>query len=567
MANPSLPNFTNKKLRADWLASLPLAHHDELEKALTHTMTELNHSIIPPHQRYISLETISEPLSQLIQEVKKQIFNSNFPPSEKHQHYIDNFCVLMQQVSDGYLRTIESLAAHGYDKNGTFFTVSIYRAIQLHFTLQYLAYTNYRVPDTVTWANIHKLYQLAHTNRIHLENVIAGPLDLVQAEHIESLYKQTLLLSLASPFQLSNNFTTKLTQTLAYWVQYCNVYDMVEPTSHHGLFVVQLNSSAPPKPIKECNLNAGPGLFFDTTHLLERLKQIAYRPGIQLLPEYVKDLINNNPLSSIKRVYKSWGKFGKRAFPRRQVQTSLELTLGFRDIYNLLCKKQHIQIEDLSGYDNINAHFSSHSVSDTENKDLFIDAFGLNGEYDPANKSIPHMLLGQVDPKYKQQQSSSPEFLVCTATVIDESAGGYCLSIPNETPHSINIGDLVCCQVGSNENAVTTLCVIRWMKEAGRTFLFGIEVIAPFTEAITIREITKRTEESVCMPALLLPQIVSLDLAPSLILPRSVKLQTTSEYLMKTATDEQVITLNSVIDSTGLYNQFSYNAELSVNSA
>ena len=115
----SLPNFSNKKRRADWLASLPLAHQHELEKTLSRTLQVLNQAVIPPHQRFISLETIAEPLANILESVKQQILSSHFPSSEKYKHHMRDICTLLQYFAEGYLKTIESLSAHGHDdKNG-----------------------------------------------------------------------------------------------------------------------------------------------------------------------------------------------------------------------------------------------------------------------------------------------------------------------------------------------------------------------------------------------------------------------------------------------------------------
>ena len=103
------------------------------------------------------------------------------------------------------------------------------------------------------------------------------------------------------------------------------------------------------------------------------------------------------------------------------------------------------------------------------------------------------------------------------------------------------------------------------MKETNQALLFGIEAISPFAEAITLTEISKRNSEPMNTPGLLLPQIPSLNVEPSLVIPRSANLKASHEYLLRTSTEEVVITLTKTIDSTGLYIQSKYDATLGVN--
>ena len=550
--------LTNKKQRATWLASLPLAHHDQLEQILCETINELTHAVIPPHQRFIALEDIAEPLSSLLVDFKQQQYTTTFPCSDKHLSKIDRFQSLLSKMSYSYIATLESLSARGYDgAESSFFTIATFRAMQLNLTQQYLSYTSYHQPEEETWANLNKLYHLAFSKHIHQEAVMPGPLDLVKAENIENLYKQALLLALASPNQLSGATTMKLTTTLVYWAQYCHLYDAETPDRLHGLFAIKLNEAVPPKAAKDYDLSCGYGLYFDTSNLLIRLSQIISRPGVQLLPEKVKDLINTSPLPCMKRIYKSWGKLGKRAFKRRNTHAHVQLTIGFNAIHQLLSHHQERDHTHTTPASLVTPKFETKYVANVDGSGIYPDTLDFDQIIETDTITRKQYGAAAQIPKEISFTTHSTE-----AKVIDESAGGYCLSIKRHTRHSISVGDLVCCHYEPGKLNLFTICVVRWMKETDKELMFGIEVISPFAEAIQLTEIIPNQKNDLALPGLLLPQIVSLDKAASIISSSSTNLKTDCEYFLKTMLEKQIITVEKTLDSTGSFNQFSYNAEI-----
>ncbi len=547
----SAAHFSNKKLRDTWLASLPLAHHEALERQLKTALDEINSSVIPPNQRFVCLETVSRPAAELVNSVKENPSNRTFPTQEKHYQRILNLQALLGKMIKGYFSTLESLSARGHDaQDSTLFSTTIFRAMQLSFTQQYLSYTNYRHPHISTWANINKLYYLAFSKRTNLARVKANPIDLVQAENIESLYTQILLLSLSHPLQLSNKMTVNLTNTLVYWARYCSLYDVVDLTNHHGIFAIRLNDNHPPKPVKEYDLTVGNSLFFDTSKLLGRFKQIIARPGIQLLPKNVQSLINNHPLACIKRIYKAWGKLGKRTFSRRRSQDRIVLTIGFNAIHNMLGQRQALSSP-------------SSEIAEFQSKDTLSDNSRANSNsiefYDYISAGTIAYTQPPSDIKSNAgKNTAAHRFDKLNALVLDESAGGFCLSLSHKTPHSICVGSLVCCQY-DDQDKLFTLCVVRWMEETNDTFSFGIEVLSPFAETASLLD--RATDEKSWIPILLLPQIVSLNRDATLVMARSTILEPNRQYLLITQKGEQTINLGTNNESTDTYSQFRYSTK------
>lgn len=548
----SLPNLLHKEQRARWLASLPLAHRAELEKILLQTIGALSTAIIPPHERFISVETLAEPLVSISEDIKRQLHCANFPASTKFLKRLENFKELLSHMAEAYIVTLNSLAAHGYDgRESTYFTLSIFRAIQLNLAQQYLAYLSYRQPEARTWDKINKLYQLAYAKRIHLESVTGGMLDLVKAENIEHLYKQALLLNLAHPYQFSNIFTSKLASTLNYWAQFCHIYNAETHASHSGVFAINLNQPLPPQLAKNCDFSMGDIHIIDTSSLLLRFRQIISNPGMQLLPDCVKDLLNQHPFACIKRVYKSWGKLAKRMYTRRPAHTEIYLTVGFHGVHGLLSDKQNRSF----------SVFHSKVISSFDDSGTI--PFMLNLEEVVHSDSIMHKQLG-----YKTSSETisieAPDRTVRKAKVIDESAGGYCIELPKSSSQTICIGDLVCCHYSLEDQNTFTLCVVRWMKEDNNGFIFGIEVISPFAEATMICESSRRNEASAQIPALLLPQIVSLKLKATLLTAKSAILDTSKQYVLKSRAEKQIISLETLIESTSTFSRFNFDMEMGV---
>ncbi len=551
----SAAHFSNKKLRDTWLASLPLAHYEALEEQLKIALSEINRSVIPPNQRFVCLETVSKPTAELIKFVKKNQSNLTFPTQEKHHQRILSLQMLLGEMIKGYFSTLESLSARGHDgQDSTLFAKTIFRAMQLSLIQQYLSYTNYRHPHASTWANINKLYYLAFSKRTNLARVTTNPVDLVQAENIESLYTQILLLSLAHPLQLSNKMTTSLTSTLVYWARYCNLYDVVDLTNHHGIFAIRLNDNLPPKSVKEYDLTVGNSLFFDTSKLLGRFKQIIARPGIQLLPKNVQSLINNHPLSCIKRIYKAWGKLGKRTFSRRNSQDKIVLTVGFNAIHSML--GQHQTHSSQSTRSSL-----SPDIAEFQSKDTLADRSKRHSTefYDYMDAST----IAYTQPVSETKKNADTNIVLQSldrldARILDESAGGFCLSLSHKTPHSICVGNLVCCQYNDQEN-LFTLCVVRWMKETNDTFLFGIEVLSPFAETASLLCNTANTESQI--PILLLPQIVSLNRDATLVIAHHSTLEANRQYQLITQKGQQTINLGAHNESTDIYSQFRYSTK------
>ncbi|MGD2055422.1 MAG: hypothetical protein PVJ15_01350 [Gammaproteobacteria bacterium] len=545
-----------------WVENLPLINTEGTVIQLEFALDNINSTELPSEERVEILELLTAPVMFINGALRKKYLGKPLPlegdPLNKATKAID----LCTRMATGYKILVVALEKRSL--GNSLLATAVQRAMRY---LSEILIGNYQIyvqyPEGI-WRDLHTLYALAERQGLQQLPVIDTTLAKPAASTIGDIYKQILLLSLASPFRLRQNEIRQVYDTLGQWTPYCKLGTI--PQLPNGLFGCHLDSDEPPcyRIMKHHDqldeqwriLDTG-GMTAPVQTALAESRVSASHPG---LPE--QQILN--------RVMLSWGVMPKRRFPRHQQPASISMVTGLRAIHCILTgldsggsfdesvemdiirDKQYLQdptFERPTRISTANMHRYPARPDGRQSG---------NGTRSTTRQGHPlqgaYLATGNVG-----DGNSAGNPRIETWTMQDMSAGGYCLLWEGEGPSSVRIGELVAIHGGDDTQQVNwQLGVIRWMKfTQERGFGLGVQLMSPGAKPVlaSIRSNNAAAENK--MHGILLPEIKAINQQASLLLP-SLPFRSGSLSTLSWGADEEQIRLTRLIENTGSFAQFHF---------
>lgn len=591
------------KYIAKWIDSLPRANVGETAKLVYKNLHRLNRTQISDVNRYKILELFWEPTSFLTEALKKHYLGLSFPLPAKKQQVALLSREIRAEMAIGYKIIAEGkLTGQNSRLDNKMLAMTIYHAIHYLGAVLRGSYQIYVPEPASIWKQIYRLYLHAQQNDFSDSSLAPGGGKHEPQVTINSLFKQILLLSLASPYRMRQGDVEKIGNFLLQWSSYAQISELVDPDQCTGMYSFNLSSDNPP------------GFFtpdesqLSLIHILDTVELVAaIRDDIAHYNSYVASHGGNKSKILSKKVLKqlllTWGGIAKRGFSRARSNMKVLVTFGLSATHHIIYETMKVAIEEdikhkkkqekpknndqwpprnppkatddnaLDEYTNLdlnepefnkNSHFSSAPVfgvsqPSSSKQDVWNPLYNTNiVDYDDTIFS--HSTASGKNNFTSESQSIQYETHLCKS--VNESANGFCLTWQPAANHSSPINALVGELVGIRELIDTDdpqwgVGVIRWIKHTDSKKLeMGIQKLAPHAISAGSLIIKNIKTPGSYLRTLVLPEIKSINQPMTLIAPNVYGVGNTLS--LSIFGDKVSIQLTKLIESTGAFTHFQF---------
>jgi len=558
-----------KKVEA-WVSSLPIANTGESSKRVFQTMVEFNRIELLNLKR-IKIINICRPIIQFIAtNLRKYYLDSPLPLAAKNQKVVVLCRELHSELANSYKIIIEKMASGQGEKfERKLMIIALHQAIYCLSKVLYYSAIVYNPYPVNTWREIHQLFVFAEQNNVSKIKINEGSGSSGSTTTIEDIYKDAILLALASPYRLRQQEIEHLYQKLPDWATHIQISTPQPDYEYEGHFFVRTENDDPPMHIS-----------MQTKQLNEQCRMIDTQQLTQYLRKELKGIFTEKSESALftkemqvtvpmlRKVIKSLTYTPKRAFIRTRLNFELDTVVGINAIHSQITA---YRIKNHGG--GIEAQ-ETHLL-DEEEEGLKDSSF-LDNDFRADNDSLQIVPLDHpveeaiLNPKDIQDtwiiedgapawatQSQKEESDTFSCKTFNESAGGYCINWTGNNPPNIRVGELIGIQSAS-ERSQFSMGIIRWLKHMpGVGLQFGMEIISPTADAIRIHIPGDSQHNETTQKCILLPEVSASNRPSCMILP-ILNIHVGGKIRIDDDQQQRQAKLIRLLESTGTFSLFEF---------
>jgi len=429
---------TRPKQVEAWLARLPLSNPVRASEEMVDFLAALNRVELSLDARAKVVERLAPVVEDLVAVLHEQYSQVSLPLPPKQQLAADFARRLLRELADSYkVLLVERLNRRFNLFGGNPVPLFLQRILlALQAVLEISFETHDPVPQGI-WVDLHQTYNYALRSGLK-DAIPEGGAKMLSLEHI---YKSTLLLALADPYHFPQVEMPWAKDIIARFSNLATVFPADEGTkAQAGLFVVEVNTDTPPKPIARESHPINPrwDLSFNTTELAKHLALITNHMKGRIdidklgLPEAARDPAYP---SMLRRLKLNWGASLQRQSQRRRHMDAreFEACFGLRSVHQVIAPPA-------------------------------------------ASDAIHYGAAGN---------EAAPAILLCAS--INDSMGGLALSRKGAGHGGahIRVGDVVAVRQGATGWGVG---LVRWLRVPEKSEIhFGVQLLAPKALAVQLR--------------------------------------------------------------------------------
>ncbi|MDD2833392.1 MAG: hypothetical protein PHD12_05205 [Methylotenera sp.] len=475
----------------------------------------LNRQKISSTQRIQALDCYLILIQQTVDVLAQSYAQSLLPLHEQAKTAAFAAENLWQELGYGYKLVLidiqNQLIKLGTDKSSAH---AIQRAIQALAEQALVNYQTYQIPPEFIWSDLHQLYLCAvqlgihhHQNHEDTPQPIPAKKDSYSRfiKSIEDVYKHAMLMSLAQPQHLTQQEIKRVAEYLAHHVQQARITAIETLDNTPGVFIISLNSSAPPTPYTKQKKAPNPvsDVLLHTIDLVRNIHQDLNKLQNNLLPSDGSIAAEDNLqdyTGLLTYLIKNWGLAPKRIFTRATKNGEIELIAGIESIQKL----------------------TSHAATDR----LLKNPTAMPAHLTPSRWKVLNM-----------------------------SANGMSIRRHHTAEKNISVGELIAIRAKSETHWAIGL--VRWANCGTRDRLdIGVQLIAPFAR----NALTHTLEQDASHEVLLLPEIPTIKQAATIIAPSGVY-QPAQKCMMTHDSIKTHIQLTKVIERTQAIERFEFTTQ------
>ena len=554
-----------------WVAALPMANIGECARQIYTTLREMNRLIIPPQDRFKSLEALRAPLFVVTETLKKHYIRQNLPLSPKNQKIAELAIQLNAEMAIGYKSVIEDTLAKSFSRlKMKGIGVSIHRAMHYLSNVLLCAYQIYIHHPENTWLELNRLYLFAEENQLHdklIKDTVAEGDTL--GSTIEDNYKQILLLALANPYGLRQHITEAVYKALRDWATHCRILPFNVCRETAGCTAINLNSDAAPGFF--CDDGGSNPIFCRNVDTTEMTRIISN----SILPQGVSS--GGIPEEVLKRLVLTWSGKSRRAFSRTASNHEITITLGLSATHHYIdeiLRPLRVGVRSLCAGTIENFNVQPVLGSPDDSMELGRPAlytstpvFGISNiddhtpdVWDPdytyrASNPTYSMSANEEDDRRRKEALFTP--IDCKG--VNESAGGYCLLGRVEydkDSRRVQVGELVGLNDDTSDPTQFSIGIIRRIKSWNNGLELGIQKLAPCAEAIATAAIPKDGESKKYNRSLILPELSGIK-QPATIITHAWQREG-DKIITNIHGQKALVKLDKMLESTGVFAQFEF---------
>ena len=499
-----------------WLEAMPLANIVEATSSVSDALISLNRTPLDADTRLKLLELHTTAINNLVPELQHKYTLVALPLPEKSRQAANLARRLFVELAYGYkIILLERLEKRRISLGGrAHLSMLIQRVIAALSNELCAFYKTYSPTPPGIWSEIHQLAYLALQRNLHDEPVDRG------RNSISATYKQTLLLALANPYKLMHGEVDKVIDYLVQYGNLAKLYPMQATQSSLGVFLVNLDSDAPPKSLEQGHVKGRNHILLGTDVLVSTLQEQIVKlesgrpPKALNLPDYAKQ---PTYLNLMRRLLKDWTLVPKRKFKRMANNNIMEICVGLRAA----------------------CHFISFQPEVVERETL-----DFSGDVTSGSHAIG---------KPEQTQFATSQW-----AVTNESAGGLGLKCISGSTQPIRIGEIIGLRSQDSQNWNIGV-VRRVFSDKPENLELGVQMLAPAATPITIKPVVAGPKDTF-QAALLLPEIRPLQ-QPATIVAAPATYRSKLEYLLYQNNVVSHVRAMHLVEQTASFDQFQFSIE------
>jgi len=487
-----------------WTKALPMANIGASAKLLFQAIRELNQTQIPAIQRYKMLEIVRGAIYSVCDSLNKRILNQSLALNENELKVFTLAQTLQAQLAVGYKHIVlEELKTNS--KESKLLTFAVHRAISDTNQTILRAFQLYGPAPTNAWLELHQLYAVAETKRIHEYSVKDSRCKYIATSTIGDVYIRALLLGCAKPNQLRQSELGLLYAATELW---SHLVRLSLGSDKQSLFILsQHKDMAPVYRSLLKTLPSGVSRGMNPSTLVSALSKHLNSEGDAVtIPGNLSDALINH-------LVHSWGAMVQRSFRRTQNNGEVDIAIGLLACHYFCANEQSFPYLMKNWNMDLPEKTKSGKKPSQDIWDQSFDAGGGGADGD----AIEFDSISFIKQHGEIEEDTGPKGQHIQANIIDTSPGGYGITLANP-PQSVQTGELVVIKERRMLN--WSIGCIRWIRSIkNQPTQLGIELLAPKAEAIAIRMLNKTGENGEFLRGLKIPELLAAGQEATLILP------------------------------------------------
>ncbi len=528
-----------------WVQDLPMGNIGETARLVYEALCEVNRLAIAWKERYRFLELLRSPINYVQTSLNTRLVNTTFPLPEKAQRIANLSQSLSNEMALGYKTAIEEMLGSSFlSRDNKALTVMIHRSIRYLSQAMLSSYQTYRPHPENSWRELNALYLYAEHKDIYHDRVSDPLNDLLPESSIARVYKQILLLALASPYRLRQGEAEVVYNALARYATHAHILPYSDPAATEVLFSIHISTDQAPDYLvfnhEDCNKELC--RLVDTRELSQHIyTELEQRQGFMGSGQIPKELV--------VRLIRAWGIAPKRSFARNERSASdITTVVGLTTLYRALAHAQ--------GSSNTQMHrarFNSRSVVGVS-QPTTDDVWDIRGSKSIQQDYDHYKSLTDPD-DIPRVESSIPTY---TWQILNESAGGYRLALASNENAGVKVGELIGVNRNNDSRSWET-GVVRWLRQGSDERMeIGVQVLAPNATPVLVNNERASGKAAESQYGLLLDEIPAIKQPGSLITP-TLLFKKGNELSVNAPSLQTNLILQEKLQDSGAFAQFAYN--------
>lgn len=337
-----------------WVRELPLSNPSDAAEELADYLKSLSQLDIAHDPRAAIVERLAPVVEDIVVALYEQYTVATLPLQTKQQRNAQAAQRLLIEMAGAYkILTLDWLQRRFHLFGGNPVPLYLQRILLLLQAAVEISFETHELMPQGVWVDVHQTYNYA---------LRTGQKDVVPANgekmlSLEQIYKATLLTALADPYHFPQVELPWVKDIIARFANLATLFPAEESAKGQaGLFVVDINTDQPPRPIaKETHaMNPRWDLLLNTTELAKHLALISSHLTTPKdlekmgLPDAAQDPAY---FSMVKRLKQHWSASAQRQSQRRRHPDGKEVDVcfGLKILHQLLQETSAGNVFDLPG--------------------------------------------------------------------------------------------------------------------------------------------------------------------------------------------------------------------------
>lgn len=530
----------------DWLQNLPVANLGLTSRTIYESLHTCNRQELPPSVRLLYLEQLREIVRYIGGGLRKQYLGRELPLRAKPKRIVTLAVRLLQEMALGYEILIETARErHSLRLSRRRLACALDRAIRYRARVLLENWIVYQAAPAGTWRRLHDLYTIAEHTGLSEQRVADPLLDGAQQRSTPGqAYRQVLLLAAATPQRMYHSDILDAYRLLEHWASAAQLVEADHPSAGAALFRVPFALDEPPLP---CAIGRpGPQQRFLITDPLLRLIEQEFAGTAKGAFWRRKSLTDINPELSSRLLLALGAVEGRRRQSRMRINARVQAVLGLTAIHRVLSRELGHDIETVDLRHERFQSRDAHSV-DYEEPDI------RDLIYQTQSKTVT---LAEQWHHKRDAPQHLPQEESLDWSLINVSAGGYCLILGPEQNLRAHVGELIAIREITDDALPWQLGAVRWIRaKPEQTLQIGMQILALNPRPIQLRAEHADRRFGPVERGLSLPAVVATDQPATLIAPGRHYMR---QQLVRVryGLRETVVELSRELDATTHYAQF-----------